>query len=160
MVDWVAAVLKRRTSAPVFRAEPSTPIDKADPIREPIWNESSSVMADLEAASASGRHCSTSAADLGQLITDFQTGELLERFCIQTIDGDLSDDEAIQSTAESLPAPSYDAILNEVAPTHIPSTEDHAEAITRWMEAMRVQRQRIVKTLKKFYQRKCCAVEV
>ena len=57
--------------------------------------------------------------------------EIIERFCIQTIDGDLSDGESIDDILSSLPAPSYDAILYEVAGRDIPGPGDHDSATRR-----------------------------
>ncbi len=60
--------------------------------------------------------------------------EIIERFCIQTIDGGLSDGESIDDILSSLPAPSYDAILYEVVGRDIPGPGDHDSATRRWQE--------------------------
>ena len=60
--------------------------------------------------------------------------EIIERFCIQTIDGGLSDGESIDDIVSSLPAPSYDAILYEVVGLGIPGPGDHDDATHRWRE--------------------------
>ena len=61
--------------------------------------------------------------------------EIVERFCIQTIDGGLSDGESIDDILSSLPAPSYDAILYEVAGRDIPGPGHHDDATHRWRES-------------------------
>ena len=59
---------------------------------------------------------------------------IVERFCIQTIDGGLGDGESIDDIVSSLPAPSYDSILHEVAGRGIPGPGDHEDATHRWLE--------------------------
>ena len=150
MVDWVAAVLKCCPHTRGSPAETPTPMVSGDPVASPLLNKSSSDGPLLKPAPPSdGQYRWLRTAVPQRPSTDFHADDLVESFCIQTVDGGLSDTEAIENIVTALPPLSYDAMLAEIATIHIPSPEDHAEAITRWIESVRLQRRYITKLLER-----------
>ena len=148
MVDWVAAVLtRRRASADSSTKEPA-PMDSADHIAEPGSDTPHIDRPSLAKVPLNDSRLQRLVSAIAELsTTDFQAGDFIERFCLQTVDGGLSDHEAIESIVTSLPQPSYDFILAEISVNRLPTSEDHAEAVTRWMQYVRVQHRCVTKLL-------------
>jgi hypothetical protein len=148
MVDWVAAVLERRQETADMSTENAAPEDSADQIAKPRLDTPHIGKPSLATVLLNDSRQQRLASAIAKLFTtDFQAGDLIERFCLQTVDGGLTDHEAIESIVTSLPPPSYDAILAEIAVSHIPTSEDHAEAVTRWMQYVRAQNLCVTKLL-------------
>ncbi|MCZ6774685.1 MAG: hypothetical protein O7G83_22245 [Proteobacteria bacterium] len=72
--------------------------------------------------------------------------DLIERFCIQSVDGDLDDAQAFEAIAFSQPLPPYDALLDAITEGRLPTPEDHREAIARWLE-IAVDQQHVIRNL-------------